>query len=154
MLGRRAIGLLEVPREGHLALELGLLCVRPVCGARLVRGSACELVVEVLWPEDGHFDEEQFARDRARLRIVQNGPHGHLKRHDTTCVERGDKVGYKRGRGGVTHEVFELAPRLFDDAVLAADDDAHPAQVSDLGAAHDQRVDVEPAPREDPRDAR
>jgi hypothetical protein len=59
-----------------------------------------------------------------------------------------------KGRGSKPYEVFELATRLFDDAVLTADDDAHPAQVSDLGAAHDQRVDVEPAPRENPRNAR
>ena len=54
----------------------------------------------------------------------------------------------------VTHEIFELATRLLDDAVLTADDDAHSAQVSDLGTAHDQRVDVEPAPGENPRNAR
>ena len=54
----------------------------------------------------------------------------------------------------MTHEIFELATRLLDDAVLTADDDAHPAQVSDLSTAHDQRVDVEPAPGENPRNAR
>jgi hypothetical protein len=44
--------------------------------------------------------------------------------------------------------------RLLDGAVLTTDDDAHPSQISDLGTAHDQRVDVEPAPGEDPRNAR
>ena len=66
----RTIGFLEVPREGRLALELGLLGVRSVRSARFVRGSARELVVEVLGSEDGHLDEKQFARDRARLCII------------------------------------------------------------------------------------
>ena len=54
----------------------------------------------------------------------------------------------------MTHEVFELPPRLLDDAVLAAEDDAHATQVADLRAAHDERVDVEPSAGQDPRDAR
>ena len=66
--------------EDHLALELGLLGVRAMRGARFVGRSTCELVVEVFRPEDGHFDEEQFARDRARLGIVQYCPHGYLKK--------------------------------------------------------------------------
>jgi len=93
-----------------------------------VRGPAGELVVEVLRSKDGHFDEEQFARDRARLGVVQDGLH--------------------------EYEVFELAARLLDDAVLPADDDAHPAQIADLGVAHDERVDVEAAAGEDSRYAR
>jgi hypothetical protein len=56
--------------------------------------------------------------------------------------------------GGVTYEVFELATRLFDNTILTADDDAHPTQVSNLGAAHDQRVNVEPSPGKNPRNAR
>jgi hypothetical protein len=44
----RTIGLLEVSREGRLALELGLLGVCSVRSARLVRGPACELVIKVL----------------------------------------------------------------------------------------------------------
>ena len=99
MVGR-AIGLLKVPREGHLALELGLLGVCFVRGARLVRGSACELVLEVLGPEDGHFDEEQFARDRARLGIVQNGPHGHLGDANARGVEWVSGYGRRRSGGG------------------------------------------------------
>lgn len=43
-----------------------------------------------------------------------------------------------------THQVLELSARLLDDAVLAAEDDAHAREVADLGAAHDERVDVEP----------
>lgn len=70
LMRMRTIGLLEVPREGHLALELGLLGVCSVRSARLVRGSACELVIEVLGSKDGHFNEKQFARDRARLCII------------------------------------------------------------------------------------
>jgi hypothetical protein len=66
----RTIGLLEVSCEGRLALELGLLSVCSVRSARLVRGSACELVIEVLGSKDGHFNEKQFARDRARLCII------------------------------------------------------------------------------------
>jgi len=66
----RAIGLLEVPREGRLALELGLLGVCAVRSAWFVRGSTCELVFEVLGSKDGHFNEKQFARDRARLCII------------------------------------------------------------------------------------
>ena len=54
----------------------------------------------------------------------------------------------------MTHEVFELPPRLLDDAVLAAEDDAHATQVADLRAAHDERVDVEPAPGENSGHAR
>ena len=45
-----------------------------------MRGSACELVLEVLWAENGHFDEEQFALDRARFGVIQDGPHGYLLR--------------------------------------------------------------------------
>ncbi len=44
-----------------------------------------------------------------------------------------------------THQVFELPARLLDDAVLSAEDEAHAGEVADLGAAHDERVDVEPA---------
>ena len=47
-----------------------------------------------------------------------------------------------------------MTARLLDDAVLAADDDTHPAQIAYLGAAHDERIDVESAPGEDPRHAR
>lgn len=66
----RTVGLLEVLREGRLALELGLLGVCSVRSARLVRGSACELVIEVLGSEDGYFNEKQLSRDRARLCII------------------------------------------------------------------------------------
>lgn len=66
----RTIGLLEVSREGRLALELGLLGVCSVRSARFVRGSACELVIEVLGSKDGYFNEKQFSRDRARLCII------------------------------------------------------------------------------------
>jgi hypothetical protein len=62
--------------------------------------------------------------------------------------------GRRRREGERTYEVFELTARLLDDAVLAADDDAHAAQVTNLCTAYDERVDVEPAPREDPRYAR
>jgi len=68
--------------------------------------------------------------------------------HIISVLEKGD------GGGGGTYEVFELTARLLDDAVLAADDDAHAAQVANLCAAYDERVDVEPASREDPRYAR
>jgi hypothetical protein len=47
-----------------------------------------------------------------------------------------------------------LTTRLLHDAVLAASDDAHPTQVANLGAAYNERVDVEPAPGENPRYAR
>ena len=66
----RTIGLLEVPREGHLTLELCPLGVCSVRSARLVRGSTCELVIEVLGSKDGHFNEKQFTRDRAHLRVI------------------------------------------------------------------------------------
>jgi hypothetical protein len=66
----RTTGLLDVSREGHLALKLVLFGVCSVRSARFVRGSACELVVEVLGSEDGYFNEKQFARDRARLCII------------------------------------------------------------------------------------
>ena len=56
--------------------------------------------------------------------------------------------------GRVTYEVFELTTCLFDDTVLTADNDAHPAQISNLGTAHDQRVDVEPTSGKNPRNAR
>jgi hypothetical protein len=46
-----------------------------------------ELVLEVLGPEDGHVDEEQFARDRAHLGVVQNGPHGYLGNANARGVE-------------------------------------------------------------------
>jgi hypothetical protein len=62
----------------HLTPELGLLGMCSVRGARLVQGSACKLVFEVLGYEDGHLNEEKITRDRARLCIVQNGSHRHL----------------------------------------------------------------------------
>ena len=39
---------------------------------------------------------------------------------------------------GEAYEVLELSPRLLDDAVLPAEDDAHATQVTDLRAAHHQ----------------
>ena len=53
-----------------------------------------------------------------------------------------------------THQVFELPARLLDDAVLPAEDEAHAGEVADLGAADDERVDVESAACENPRYAR
>jgi hypothetical protein len=51
-----------------------------VCSAcaRLVRGAAGELVLEVFGAEDGHFDEAQLALDRARLGVVLDRPHRYL----------------------------------------------------------------------------
>ncbi len=57
-------------------------------------------------------------------------------------------------RGSPTHQVLELPPGLFDDAVLTAEDDAHLREVADLCPAHNKGVDVEPASGEDARDAR
>ena len=53
-----------------------------------------------------------------------------------------------------THQILELPARLLDDAVLAAEDDAHARQVADLGAADDERVDVKSATGENSGDAR
>ena len=55
--------------DGHLALELCLLGVCSVQSARLVRGSTCELVIEVLGSKDGHFNK-QFARDRVHFPVI------------------------------------------------------------------------------------
>jgi hypothetical protein len=52
------------------------------------------------------------------------------------------------------YEVLKLTSRLLDNAVLPADHDTHPTQIADLGAAHYERVDIETAPRQDPRHAR
>lgn len=46
---------------------------------RVVRGPADELVVEVVWPEDGHLHEEQLTLDAARVGVVENGPNWDLK---------------------------------------------------------------------------
>ena len=53
-----------------------------------------------------------------------------------------------------THQVLKLPPRLLDNTVLSPEDDAHARQVADLRPAHDQRVDVEPAPGQNARHAR
>lgn len=53
-----------------------------------------------------------------------------------------------------THQVFQLATSLLDNAILATEDDAHPREVLDLCRAHDERVDVEATRGEDARDAR
>ena len=57
-------------------------------------------------------------------------------------------------KGRRAYQVLELPARLLHDAVLSADDDGHSAEVADLGAADDERVDVEPAAGEDPGHAR
>ena len=53
-----------------------------------------------------------------------------------------------------THQVFELSTGLLDDAVLAAEDDAHLRQVADFRPTYDQGVDVEPASSKNARHAR
>jgi hypothetical protein len=37
-----------------------------------------------------------------------------------------------------TYEIFELSASLLDDAVLAAEDDAHPAEIAYFGTADDE----------------
>ena len=48
-------------REDHLTLKIVLLGVCAVRAARLMQQPACELVLEVLQPENGHFGEEELA---------------------------------------------------------------------------------------------
>ena len=46
--------------------------------------------------------------------------------------------------GGETpYEILELSSGLFDDAVLAAENDTHATEVADLGAADDEGINVE-----------
>ena len=52
-----------------------------------------------------------------------------------------------------THQVLKLPPRLLHNAVLSTEDDAHPREVANLGATHDERVNVEPAASQDARNA-
>ena len=55
--------------------------------------------------------------------------------------------------GGATHKVFELSPCLLHNTILATDDDAHPTEIADLGAADDEGVDVETSAGKDTRHA-
>ena len=81
--------MLELMREGSLALELRVLVhelgldlvARLVVvrdAARLVRGSADELLFEVLGAKDGDFGEEQLALDAVRVGVVEDSPDGDL----------------------------------------------------------------------------
>ena len=45
--------------------------------------------------------------------------------------------------GLIAHQIFKLSPCLFDDPFLTANDDTHPAEITDLRPTYDQRVDVE-----------
>ena len=56
--------------------------------------------------------------------------------------------------GQCANEILKLPSCLFDDAVLAIEDDAHATEIADLGAADDERVDVESATGENSGDAR
>jgi hypothetical protein len=53
-------------------------------GARPVRWSACQSVLEAIGPGNGLFDEEQLARDRTRLRVDRKSPY-------RTCGRRGSR---------------------------------------------------------------
>lgn len=48
--------------------------------ARLVRGPADELLLEVLGAEDGYLGEEELALDAVRVGVVEYGPYGDLDR--------------------------------------------------------------------------
>ena len=48
-------------RGDHLALKPDLLGVCAACAPRLLQQPACELVLEVIQPENGHFGEEELA---------------------------------------------------------------------------------------------
>ena len=83
-------GVLELLRERGLARELALGVrggggggVRGDGGregtrARLVRGPAEELVLQVLGAEDGDLGEEELALDAVRVGVVEDGPYGYL----------------------------------------------------------------------------
>ena len=80
---------LELVRERGLALNLGVLMVRGLGrsvtrmvrnAARLVRGPADELLLEVLGAEDGYLGEEELALDAVRVGVVEYGPYGDLDR--------------------------------------------------------------------------
>lgn len=51
---------------------------RRVATTGFVRGTANELVFEVLWAEDGEFDEEELARDDAGVDVVEYSPDADL----------------------------------------------------------------------------
>ena len=51
-----------------------------LAAARVVRGPADELVVEIVGAEDGHLGEEELALDAVRVGVVEYGPYGDLDR--------------------------------------------------------------------------
>lgn len=82
----RLAAALEALGERHLALELRLCFGGAVGGAvweapsRVVRGPALQLLLDVLWAEDGDFGEEELALDAVRVGVVEHGPYGYLGR--------------------------------------------------------------------------
>ena len=57
----------------------GAVCgVRVRNAARLVRGSADELLLEVLWAEDGDLGEEELALYAVGVCVVEHGPYRNL----------------------------------------------------------------------------
>lgn len=52
-----------------------------------------------------------------------------------------------------THQVLKLSPCLLNNSILSTQNDTHATQVPDLGAANDQRVNVEATASENARHA-
>lgn len=117
--------------------------------AGFVRGSADELIFEVLGPKDRNFDEKQLARYHASVGIVENSPNRDLYNNHKYVF-----LCWRLNGRRVTYEIFELSASLLDDAVLTTDDDRHTTQVANFSATDNQRIDVEPSSSQDTGHAR
>lgn len=76
-------------------------------------------LLKVLGTEDVDLGEEQLTLDESSVGVVQDGPDG-------------DKV-------------LELPPGLLNNAVVTSQNNGHAGEVLDLGVAHNEGLNVEPA---------
>lgn len=87
-----------------------------------------EQLFKVLGAENVDLGQEELALHEGSVGVVEHGPDG--------------------------DEILQLAAGLLHDAVLAREHDGHAREILHLGAAHDERVDVEAAGGQNARDAR
>lgn len=76
-----------------------------------------EELLKVLGTQDANLGQEQFALDKGSRGVVKDGPY--------------------------RDQVLKLTAGLFDDAVLALENDGHARKIGNFSVADDQGVDVE-----------
>jgi hypothetical protein len=108
----------------EVSLRGGQILLAALHGLRRHLAMVRQQILEVLRAENRHLGEQEFALDQRGGGVIQDSPDG--------------------------DEILELAAGLFDDAVLAGEDDGHAGEVLDLGVADHQRVDVEASRRKNP----